>query len=96
MRFSSIFMPWRELAEANFIIREQRARLASQAMAVKTLREDYEDASARANETKVRLLNAEVEIKRLRQLLQGAVLRDPKTGRLLPKAKTPAEHRLTQ
>lgn len=81
MRMKSFFWPWSEIAELRQIIERQRSRLFGYSATVNSLREDLEDACAKANEERLRVVNAEIEIRRLRELLAKAEFRDPTTGK---------------
>lgn len=73
MTLREIFWPWG-------VIARMRGELAKAEETFLAVNDAY-------RETRLRLMNAETEIARLRSELSGAHRRDPKTGRILPVTK---------
>lgn len=88
MRIADILWPWGALTEARLVIKLQRAQIDKQASNIRTLSEEVDDASRTRDECKLRLINAEIEINRLRRVIGVGHFRNPETGRLGPKGQT--------
>lgn len=82
MSWKTILWPWGALDEYERTIGAQRAQIERQANSVRLLQEEREDVLHERNEARLRLINAEIEISRLRRIVGRGHFRNPVTGRV--------------